>query len=140
MISSRGTLLCMWKRTTTPEYALENNCHPDANMHAVLAEYVNVIVPDWIDRSLTAIQLAGIYRGGCASGSFMPPCEFETARKVMAEHGDDVVDYLREHSPGFSEEIGDSWGAFCSRLLCTAIDRWAEVNREKVLDATTTHQ
>jgi hypothetical protein len=129
----------MWKRTTTPEYALENNCHPDVNVHDLCGEFL-LEVPAWIDRSLTVIQLAGIYRGGCASGSFMPPCEFETARKVMAEHGDDVIDYLHKHSPDFSLEIGDSWGEFCSRLLCTAIDCWAAVNREQVLDIATMHQ
>ena len=55
-------------------------------------------VPNWIEQDITHADIAAIVQGGCASGAYMPAVTYATAAAVMAEHGDDVLQYLYEAS------------------------------------------
>ncbi len=50
--------------------------------------------PKWITQKLSPNDIAAINQGGCESGAYMPAVTYHQAAKTMAEHGDDVLDYL----------------------------------------------
>ena len=55
-----------------------------------------VDVPAFIEQDITASQVAAIIQGGCASGAYMPAVTYYDAKQTMAEHGDDVLQYIED--------------------------------------------
>ena len=53
--------------------------------------------PEWITLPLSPSDIAAINQGGCASGAYMPAVTYYEANKTMAEHGDDVLEFVQEH-------------------------------------------
>ena len=76
--------------------------------------------PDWITYPLSPADIAAINQGGCASGAYMPAVTYYDAAQTMAEHGDDVLQYI-EDTYGELPQIktGESWaGMACFYLSC----------------------
>jgi hypothetical protein len=72
-------------------------------------------------------DLRAIIDGGCSSGAYMPAVTYCTANKVMAQYGDDVLDYLADQYGGSFElnQANDSWSGFAVKVLSTAVEMWA---------------
>jgi hypothetical protein len=72
-------------------------------------------------------ELRAIIEGGCASGAYMPAVTYCTANKVMAQYGDDVLEYLDQTGvDDFYLNTGsDSWSGFAVKVLSTAVEMWA---------------
>lgn len=83
-------------------------------------------VPAWIDQELTTADVAAIVQGGCASGAYMPAVTYYTARKTMAEHGDEILQSIEEcfgELPG--PPTGSSWSGISVFYLSMAVELWA---------------
>lgn len=96
------------------------------NCEAEVSELLNITQPDWIAYPLTAMDIASICQGGCASGAYMPAVTYSQALATMAEHGDDVLEYIEwafEYIP--QPERGEGWGQIACRYLSTAVELWA---------------
>jgi len=85
-------------------------------------------VPDWIDQDITISDCMAVQQGGCASGAYMPAVTYYTANKVMAEHGDDVLDYIeREYGEIPAPDMQDmSWCGLAVYFLSMAVELWCD--------------
>ena len=86
--------------------------------------------PEWL-LSMGGIndicELRAIIEGGCASGAYMPSVTYCTANRVMAQYGDDVLEYLADQAecPFGLDPSQDSWSGFAVRVLSSAVEMWA---------------
>lgn len=82
--------------------------------------------PLWITQPLTPADIAAINQGGCASGAYMPAVTYSQAMDTMAEHGDDVLEYI-ESSLGElpSPPHGISWSGMAVFYLSAAVELYA---------------
>ena len=87
-------------------------------------------VPDWIDISFSPNDIAAVNQGGCASGAYMPAVEYYTASRLMAEHGDDVLDYLQNYGAGeLPKPPNDiSWSGLACFYLSYAVELFCALN------------
>lgn len=96
------------------------------NCEKTVTELLGVTQPAWIEYDLTAMDIASICNGGCASGSYMPAVIYWKANDTMANHGDEVLDYIVEQLgelpavPKF-----ESWRGMACLFLSTAVELWA---------------
>ena len=84
----------------------------------------NYIEPDWITSPLSPNDIAAILQGGCESGAYMDAVTYYTAAKTMAEHGDDVLDYLQQWTgelPTHADDI--SWSGLACFYLSAAVEQ-----------------
>lgn len=96
------------------------------NCETPVSELLNVNIPAWVEQNIRAMTVASICNGGCASGSYMPAVTYWKANDIMANHGDDVLDYI-------AETLGDtppppkfeSWRGMACYYLSTAVGLWA---------------
>ena len=95
----------------------------------------DIDVPAWIDQYITAIDVAAICQGGCASGAYMPAVTYHTASATMAEHGDDVLDYIRESMGELPAIEGDSWKGIAVKFLSAAVELWASGIEDELAQA-----
>ena len=85
--------------------------------------------PEWLTEMGaidSAYELAAIIQGGCASGAYMSAVTYYTANKIMAEYGDDVLEYL-DNEGGFElsiDVIKESWSGLAVKLLSIAVECW----------------
>lgn len=93
-----------------------------------------VDVPQWIEQDVSPADVAAICQGGCASGAYMRAVTYHQARETMAEHGDDIAEYLEaaggETFPDVLERVGKaadvwSWDALACHFVSLAVDLWA---------------
>jgi hypothetical protein len=97
-----------------------------------------VDLPDWLEAlnaEITASDVAAIMQGGCASGAFMPAVTYHIARRTMAEHGDDVLEFIEDHLgelPGIPS--GESWSGIAVHFLSTAVELWASGVAEDIAE------
>lgn len=87
---------------------------------------LDIDIPAWIDQDIDTSQVAAIVQGGCASGAYMPAVTYYDAARTMAEHGDDVLQYVQDNygelpKPGDDE----SWGGMACFYLSCAVELWA---------------
>ena len=83
-------------------------------------------VPEWIDQDISAQTIAAIQQGGCASGSYMPAVTYHTAAQIMAEHGDDVLEYIESVTGELPTPPRDSsGGGIAVFFLSYAVELWA---------------
>ena len=90
-------------------------------------------IPRWIEASrfegeLTDVldELKAITEGGCSSGAYMPAVTYYDAIQTMANHGDEVYEFI--HSCGFEPTDGmdsGSWGTTCCHVMSLAVELWA---------------
>ena len=98
----------------------------------------DVGVPDWIESDISPSDIAAILQGGCASGAYMPAVTYHKALATMAEHGDDVLDYIDNSIGGLPPPAGASWSGMACHYLSCAVELWAssvEAEVEAALDA-----
>lgn len=88
---------------------------------------LGINVPRWIAQDIDSTQVAAILQGGCASGAYMPAVTYHQALATMAEHGDDVLDYIEASGLGLTlpPEESRSWAGFAVHYLSTAVELWA---------------
>lgn len=88
---------------------------------------LGVDVPAWIDQDIDGATVAAIVQGGCESGAYMPAVTYHEAVAIMAEHGDDVVEYLRDHgwTEVFTIDDQQTFRGFCCNLLSAAVESFA---------------
>lgn len=83
-------------------------------------------VPAWIEQDITGFDVRAICQGGCVSGAYMPAVIYFEAKQTMAQHGDDIVDFIVERlGPQGLNTEADSFGGMCCDLVSTAVELWA---------------
>ena len=96
------------------------------NCEKTVAELLGITQPDWIEYDLTAMGIASICNGGCASGSYMPAVTYYKAVNTMADYGDDVLQYIDDVLGEMPRiPLGESWGGICCLFLSLAVELWA---------------
>lgn len=85
--------------------------------------------PDWVDSDLTGEDIEAIQQGGCASGAYMPAVTYSTARDVMNDHGDDVLQFIEDYGCDhfFQLPSGTSWSGIAVHFLSIAVELWAQM-------------
>jgi len=79
--------------------------------------------PAWITEPLTPYDIAAILQGGCASGAYMPAVTYHLANKTMAEHGDDVLQYLQDTLGELPKPPAEeSWSGMACFYLSYAVE------------------
>ena len=87
---------------------------------------LGIDVPDWIDQDITGTDIASILQGGCASGAYMPAVTYYTAAQTMAQHGDDVLQYIEDALGELPDVPKDtSWSGIAVFFLSFAVEFWA---------------
>lgn len=90
-----------------------------------VAEY-GLDVPAWISEDITCYTVAAIKQGGCASGAYMPAVTYHKAAETMAEHGDDVLQYIEDTYDEIpAPRPGESWSGLAVFYLSLAVETWA---------------
>jgi len=89
---------------------------------------IDIEVPEWAN-GLTVADCMAIQQGGCASGAWMPAVTYYTANKIMAEHGDEVLEWL-ENQYGELPQIkeGESWTGMAVFFLSCAVEGFVSTN------------
>lgn len=108
-----------------------------------LADDLDIELPAWIEACgiSTPYNVAAIAQGGCASGACMPAVEYYRAAKIMAEHGDDVLDYIQDRHgelPAIRDD--ESWGGIAVHFLSYAVDTWAAIMADDLPDVVREHE
>ena len=92
---------------------------------------INSTNPAWITEPLSPADIAAVNQGGCASGSYMPAVEYFTATQTMAEHGDDVLDYLQDMTGQLPTPPSDiSWSGLAVFYLSGAVELFCAINAD----------
>lgn len=89
-------------------------------------------IPSWIEQDIAPYDVAAIVHGGCASGAYMPAVTYHRAAAVMADHGDDVLDYITQSTGHLPPAPADtSWSGLACFYLSYAVELWADsIHRE----------
>lgn len=70
-------------------------------------------------------ELHSIMQGGCASGAFMSAVTYYRASEVMAEHGNDVLDFVEDSLGELpTPPKGESWSGMAVFYLSCAVELW----------------
>ena len=96
-------------------------------------ESFDIEVPEWIEQDVTPYDVAAIVEGGCASGAYMPAVTYHKAAATMAEHGDDVLQFIEDHSGELpAVPPGESWTGIAVFYLSCAVKAWAHGVRDEL--------
>ena len=68
-------------------------------------------------------EIMAINQGGCAGNAHRSVFYFE-ANKVMAEHGDDVLEFIEENTGELPAISNTSWSEMGSLYLSCAVELW----------------
>ena len=98
------------------------NVSPIQSMREVIESMNNQ--PEWITQPLDIADIQAVNQGGCASGAYMPAVTYYDAVKVMADHGDDVLDYLDDIGSETDIPAGTSWSGIAVHYLSMAVEFW----------------
>ena len=91
----------------------------------------SIEIPNWINQDISPSDIAAINQGGCDSGAYMPAVEYYTAKKVMNEYGDEILDFLQSVSGDLPEHADDiSWDGLACFYLSRAVELWAAINED----------
>jgi hypothetical protein len=97
------------------------------NCETPVADLLDCDVPQWIEQDIaasTVISISGF--GGCNSGAYMPAVTYYTALRTMAEHGDDVLQYIQDALGELPQPRADeSWSGLACFYLSYAVELWA---------------
>ncbi len=87
---------------------------------------LDIDLPSWLSDDISPNDVAAIIQGGCASGAYMPAVTYYTAAKIMAEHGDEVLQYLEDNLGDLPQpKRGESWSGLAVFFLSAAVELWA---------------
>ena len=93
-----------------------------------LKDIPEIHFPHCIDKEsvLDNHKINAICQDGCASGAYMPAVTYHTARETMAEHGDDVLQYLQDQLGELPQPKSDeSWSGISCFYLSCGVELWA---------------
>lgn len=97
---------------------------------------LGIDVPTWIEQDITGTDLAAIVQGGCSSGAYMPAVTYHEAAQTMAEHGDDVLQYIQDCYGELPKPHDDeSWSSIAVFYLSCAVELWASGTEEEATTA-----
>lgn len=89
--------------------------------------------PDFVTGDVDLHDIEAIVQGGCASGAYMPAVRYYDAMETMNEHGDDVLDYIKDHYGELPQPRSDeSWSGIAVHYLSLAVELWALSINERV--------
>ena len=94
-----------------------------------------VNVPVWISQDITCHDVAAIAQGGCESGAYMPAVTYHKAADTMAQHGDEVLEYIEDILGELPNVTGESWSGIAVKFLSTAVDLWSTIVLEDLENA-----
>jgi len=95
----------------------------------------DITIPAWIEQDIAPYDVASICEGGCASGAYMPAVTYSTAVKVMAEHGDEVTQYIEDTIGELPQIPADSsWSDIAVFYLSVAVELWASIAHDALED------
>lgn len=86
---------------------------------------LGISVPAWME-DVSPCDVIAVYQGGCGSGAYMPAVTYATANAVMAEHGDDVLEFIEQYYGEIPQPNGQSWSQMASFYLSIAVEIWAQ--------------
>ena len=97
---------------------------------------IDLIVPDWLDEDFSPYDMAGVYHGGCASGSYMPAVTYWQAKETMAHYGEKIWEYLQDHYVLDNNilNLDTSWGNLLCNIVSMAVELWVSENYDYVAD------
>lgn len=80
-----------------------------------------ISIPKWIDEDIDMVTLSRLMESGCAANAYI---NFADAKKIMDEHGEDVMSYLQLHC--LVPRIDNAaWCDLPLVFLSAAIEAWA---------------
>ena len=102
-----------------------------------VSEIPGITIPDWIEQDITVHQVAAIIDGGCDSGAYMPAVNYPPfgAGQTMAEHGNEVLEFIEDHSELPQIEAGASWSGIACIFLSHAVELWCAMHEDKIASA-----
>ena len=83
--------------------------------------------PAWVsvDHFYYLEDLKVVFENGCRSGAYMPAVIYGVAMATMAEHGQDVTDFLSDmYGDDMPEGAPMDWSLLCVDLLSMAVEAW----------------
>ena len=86
---------------------------------------LGIDVPAWIDQDITPCTIAAIIQGGCESGAYMDAVTYWKANDIMAQHGDEVLEFIEESMGELPNVTGESWKGMAVKFLSCAVELWA---------------
>lgn len=96
------------------------------NCETPVSELLDCDIPAWIDQDICPSTITSIYQGGCASGAYMPAVTYYQALRTMADHGDDVLQYIQDSIGELPHPAADeSWSGMACFFLSYAVELWA---------------
>lgn len=104
--------------------------------HDVAVANFGVDVPGWIEQDISCTDIAAIVQGGCASGAYMPAVTYYQATQIMAEHGDNVLEFIEDNLGELPTiPAGESWSGIAVFFLSYAVELWAGSVEDELSDA-----
>jgi len=86
---------------------------------------LGIDVPPWIDQDITPCDVAAVIQGGCNSGAYMPAVTYWQAMETMAEHGDNVLDFIEDALGEIQyPDCSTSWAGLACHFLSVAVELW----------------
>ena len=74
---------------------------------------------------LTLYTMKAVQTGGCDSGAYMPAVTYYYAEQTMADHGDAVLEYIKERAGELPPPPeGSSWFDMAVFYLSYAVELW----------------
>ena len=93
----------------------------------------SITIPAWIEQGISPYDVAAIYEGGCASGAYMPAVTYSDAKGTMAQHGDDVLQYIEDALGEVPQPPTDSsWSELAVFYLSVAVELWASIAHDEL--------
>ena len=94
---------------------------------------LGVDVPIWIDQELSLYNIDSINQSGCASGAYLPAVTYYMASQTMADHGDDVLDYIQDAYGELPRPRDDeSWSGMAVHYLSLAVELFTSSIEEEL--------
>ena len=97
---------------------------------------LGIDVPRWIEQDISPSTIAAILQGGCASGAYMPAVTYHQAVTTMSEHGDDVLQFIKDSYVELTVGIGGkSWSSIAVHFLSIGVELWASSVEGEIREA-----
>jgi len=88
---------------------------------------LGIDVPVWIEQDITVGQVEAITQGGCESGAYMAAVRYFDAMQTLAEHGDEILDFIDGTTGDFDAFSFEhcSWNEMNCKIVSHAVELWA---------------
>lgn len=83
-------------------------------------------VPVWArGMDWTGWDVKAVAEHGCGGGTYMPAVTYHEALETMAEHGDDIFDYIDVDGDPSELPLRVSWSGMACYFVSRAVELWA---------------